>query len=607
MLPQGGSLPIEIWGRRHRGIVSLLWLHVAGIPVYGLFRDVEPAHAVMEASIVAIATLAATSPKLDRKMRSVAATLGLFSSSAILVHLSSGLIEMHFHFFVMVAVVTLYQDWFPFLLAIGYVVIHHGFVGWLAPGDVYNHPTAINHPWKWALIHATFISAESIALLVAWRLGEEGFEDALTKFPNRTLFTDRVTHALAHSRRHRHSISVAFLDLDGFKTVNDSLGHHSGDQLLVAVAGQLASCLREGDTAARLGGDEFALLLEATDEREATIVAERIKAALREPFELDGHEVSVSASIGISSSGPHTEGVGELMRNADAAMYVAKSKGKGRYECFSPSMHLDAVSRLQVEAELKRAIKGQELTLRYQPIIDLHTGEISTVEALVRWEHPVRGLVPPIDFIPLAEATGLIGDIGARVLRNACQQARVWQRQFPNKPALQVAVNLCATQLEDPSLAEDIATLLQQCGLPSKTLILEITESVLMHDTDHTNAKLNELKALGVQLAVDDFGTGYSSLSYLRRFPVDILKIDRSFVSALDKPTEEDLALPRAIVALGRALNLRIIAEGVETQEQLSQLRTMLCDHAQGYCFAKPLLAEEVERLFGKRYAGIEV
>ena len=388
----------------------------------------------MEASIVAGATLAATSPKLNRKMRAVAATLGLFSSSAILVHLSGGLIEMHFHFFVMVAVVSLYQDWLPFLLGIGYVMIHHGFIGWLAPADVFNHPAAINQPWKWALIHAMFISAESTALLIAWRLGEEGFEDTLTKLPNSTLLVDRVAHALANSRRHGHNISVAFLDLDDFKTVNDTLGHHSGDQLLAAVAGRLTDCLRDADTAARLGGDEFALLLEATDETEATIVAERIQSSLREPFEIEGHEVSVQASIGISRSGPDTEDAGELMRNADTAMYAAKGKGKARYECFSPSMHRDASKRMQVAAELKRATRDQELALQYQPIVDLHTGEIGAVEALVRWEHPNRGLMLPIDFIPVAEETGLIVDVGAYVLRNACQQARLWQQQFPKDP-----------------------------------------------------------------------------------------------------------------------------------------------------------------------------
>jgi EAL domain-containing protein (putative c-di-GMP-specific phosphodiesterase class I) len=269
-------------------------------------------------------------------------------------------------------------------------------------------------------------------------------------------------------------------------------------------------------------------------------------------------------------------------------------------------MHRDAFNRLQVEAELKRAIKRDEFVLQYQPVIDLHTGEISAMEALVRWEHPNRGLVPPMDFIPVAEETGLIVDMGAYVLRNACQQVKKWQRQFPKDPALKVAVNLSSNQLEVPSLAEEVATLLQRGGLSPNTLILEITESVLMEDTDYTTTKLKELKALGVLLAVDDFGTGYSSLSYLRGFPVDILKIDRSFISSLDDSTEKDLALPRAIVALGRALNLQTIAEGIETSEQLSQLRAMVCDQAQGYYFAKPLWVEEAERLLEKRYMEIK-
>jgi diguanylate cyclase (GGDEF)-like protein len=327
MLPEGGTLLNEIWQRRHRGIVALLWLHVAGIPVYGLLRGLRPEHVLMEASIVAGATLAAiaeTEQEIARRGGYPGAVLLIRHTGALFRRLD----RMHFHFFVMVAVVSLYQDWLPFLLGIGYVVIHHGFIGWLAPADVFNHPAAINQPWKWALIHAMFISAESTALLIAWRLGEEGFEDTLTKLPNSTLFVNRVAHALANSRRHGHNISVAFRALDDFEAVNDTLGHHSGDQLVPAVAGRLADCLREADTAARLGGDEFALLLEATDEREATIVAERVQSSLREPFEIEGHEVSVHASIGISRSDPDTENADELMRNADTAMYAAKDKGK---------------------------------------------------------------------------------------------------------------------------------------------------------------------------------------------------------------------------------------------------------------------------------------
>ena len=604
VLPEGGALPNEIWQRRHRGIVVLLCVHVVAIPIYGFVRDAGLAHAIMEGSVVAAAALIASRSELNRKLRSAAATFGLFSSSAILVHLSGGLIEMHFHFFVMVAVVTLYQDWLPFLLGIGYVLLHHGFMGWLAPQDVYNHPAAINHPWKWASIHALFIAAESAALLVAWHLGEEGFEDPLTKLSNRTLFSDRLNHALSRSRRNGEGVSVAFLDLDGFKDVNDSLGHHAGDELLVAVAHRLSGCLRGADTAARLGGDEFALLLEATDDIGATTVAKRIQAALQEPFQLHGQDVGITASIGIASSRPETEEAGELMRNADAAMYVAKSKGKARYECFAPSMHVAVVNRLQLETELKHAIKNQEFTLQYQPIVELMTGRISSLEALVRWDHPERGLVPPMDFVPAAEETGLIGDLGRYVLQQACHQVRLWQQQFPSDPPLKATVNLSAKQLEDPHLAPDVVATLRDSELPPETLILEITETVLMQDSESAAAKLHELKALGVQLAIDDFGTGYSSLSYLRRFPIDIFKIDRSFVNAMDNSVE-GTALPAAIVALGRSLKLKTIAEGIETPQQLQGLQDISCDYAQGYYFTRPLWPTDLVDLLEKKYMDV--
>ena len=315
--------------------------------------------------------------------------------------------------------------------------------------------------------------------------------------------------------------------------------------------------------------------------------------------------MGASASIGIASSGSDIQQATELMRNADAAMYVAKSKGKARYECFSPSMHLAAVNRLQLENELKRAIKKQEFAVQYQPIVDLRTGRISALEALVRWEHPGRGLVPPLDFIPVAEDTGLVVDIGRHVLRHACHQVRMWQQQFPSDPALKVSVNLSARQLDAASLGSDVARALEDYGLPPETLILEITETVLMQDSDSTIERLRELKALGVQLAIDDFGTGYSSLSYLRRFPIDVFKIDRSFISSMDNSAEGS-ALPRAIVALGHSLNLQTIAEGLETPEQLSELRGMLCDSAQGYIFTKPLWPESIEALLGGGYIDIE-
>ena len=292
------------------------------------------------------------------------------------------------------------------------------------------------------------------------------------------------------------------------------------------------------------------------------------------------------------------------MRNADAAMYVAKSKGKARYECFAPSMHLAVVNRLQLESQLKHAIKNQEFTLQYQPIVELKTGRISSVEALVRWDHPERGLVPPMDFIPAAEETGLIGELGRYVLQQACRQVRMWQQQFPSDPPLTATVNLSAKQLEDPHLAQEVAATTGESELPPETLILEITETVLMRDSESATAKLHDLKALGVQLAIDDFGTGYSSLSYLGRFPIDILKIDRSFVNAMDNSVE-GTALPAAIVALGRSLKLKTTAEGLETRQQLQGLHDISCDYAQGYYFTRPLWPTGLVDLLGKEYMDV--
>jgi diguanylate cyclase len=592
-LPRGGNLPLAIWQRRHRGIVVLLWLHALGIPLFGLGAGAETIHALTEGAVVAVAAVIAGQREWPRGVRSTAAVLGLLSSSGILVHLSGGLIEMHFHFFVMVAVVTLYQDWLPFLLAIGYVVAHHGLMGWLEPTSVYNHPDALAYPWKWAAIHGAFIMAESVALLTSWRLSEEGFQDSLTDLANRALITDRIQHALARGSRLGRTDAVLFMDLDGFKTINDSLGHGVGDELLVAVADRLRTCLRGSDTAARLGGDEFAILLEGTDERGAVFAAERVLDSLQAPFILQGKEVFVTASIGIAANTKGREDADELLRNADAAMYAAKSKGKARCELFAIDMHTTVLRRLELQNELQRAVRNQEFTIQYQPIMELKTGGIAKVEALVRWEHPSRGLVPPMDFIPAAEETGLIVDIGRFVLEQACSQVQQWQVQHQGGRALEVGVNVSARQLQDSALAHDVAAALERSGLDPQNLTLEITESVLMEDVEASIDRLQELKALGVKLAIDDFGTGYSSLSYLQQFPVDVLKIDRTFVKVIDG-AKEDSALVSAIVKLGHTFGLQLVAEGVETAEQLAALTAMSCDRAQGYLFARPLWASEM-------------
>jgi diguanylate cyclase (GGDEF)-like protein/PAS domain S-box-containing protein len=786
--------------------------------------------------------------------------------SAILVHLAGGLIEMHFHYFVMVAVVTLYQDWKPFLIAIGYVVLQHGVAGALAPSAVYNHQAAIDHPWQWAGVHGLFILGMSAAGIASWRLNEsllqaathreerlseaqelallgswdwdlasggltwshelyrlfgfapggftpsreaflsrvhpedrdavdgeirrtlkagipyagdfrvllpegtvrwvhsrgavttrvdgrptvmsgtvqditerkrgeaelretlsllnatldstadgilvvdrggrirsfnqrfvemwrlpelvlasgdveqlrafvldqvrdpeaflaklrelysqpedeshdtvefldgriverysqpqrvdgttvgrvlsfrdvterkrlerelehQAFHDSLTNLANQALFRDRVEHALARAARHDSRLAVLFVDLDNFKTVNDSVGHTAGDELLIAVAERLQGCLRAMDTAARLGGDEFAVLLEdLASANDATGLADRLLDVLHQPFTVAGKELAVGASIGIAFGVPGADS-GQLLRNADIAMYTAKRCGKDRYEIFEPAMHTAVVERLEIEADLRRALGRGELTLQYQPIVALDTDKISGVEALARWRHPERGLVPPSTFIRIAEETGLIHELGRQVLAAACTQARSWQVEHPSDPPLTVSVNLSPRQLQADGLISHVTAALEISGLPASTLVLEITEGAMMHDTDATIRKLQALKALGVRLAVDDFGTGYSSLSYLQRFPIDILKIDRAFVAAIESDDDKS-SLVRAIVSLAKTMQLQAVAEGIETRTQADILTRLGCDLGQGYYLGHPMDPEALEDILHTGFTG---
>jgi diguanylate cyclase (GGDEF)-like protein len=388
---------------------------------------------------------------------------------------------------------------------------------------------------------------------------------------------------------------VLFLDLDDFKTINDSLGHTAGDQLLIAVAERLRACLRPADTAARLGGDEFAVLLEDTpDLSDAIQVAERIIDALRSPFSLQGKEVFIHGSLGIAFSSNGREQASELLRNADVAMYKAKSHGKGRYELFKPSMHAAVLERMELKAELQRAVDHGEFAVHYQPLVYLDDGEVAGVEALVRWQHPQRGLVTPKEFIALAEDTGLIVPLGSWVLEQACIQASEWQRRYPRSVPLTVNVNLSARQVQQQDLLDTVTQALAASNLSADSLVLEITESVLVHDTKATIQKLTDLKRLGVRLAIDDFGTGYSSLSYLKQFPVDMLKIDKHFVDGVGNGSN-DSELARAIINLGEILRLQTVAEGIEAASQRDELRALQCLMGQGFLFAHPLDAEAVE------------
>jgi diguanylate cyclase (GGDEF)-like protein/PAS domain S-box-containing protein len=739
-LPKGRPLSAEVWARRHRMILGLLWLHAAVVWVFGSLTGNGIIHSLLEASILIAAAGLAGWRRRGQRFRAVLASLGLLTASGLLVHLSGGYIELHFHFFVMVAIIALYQDWATFLAAIGYVVLHHGLMGVLAPHGVYNHPAAWANPWLWAAIHGAFILAMSAACLVNWRFNEaevarrlaeqeraeqrlrnsaarfqslvqnatdiitivdaegivryaspshqrvlgldpaaivgeselarvhpddrpwleqvlyelrgtpgadrtfelrvrhrdeswrtlemtvvnlladpsvagivanardvterkvleeqlahQAFHDSLTGLPNRALFMDRLTHGLVRANRSADPLVVLYLDLDHFKVVNDSLGHKSGDQLLVAVGQRLAACLRPGDTIARLGGDEFTILLDGADIDQAVRVAERILDRLSAPIALDGREVVVGASIGIAPKTSPEDRPDDLLRNADIAMYTAKHNGKAHFAIFDAEMQTRAWKRLELESDLRLAVEQGQFRVYYQPIVRLATGEAVEVEALVRWEHPARGLVSPTDFVPLAEETGLILPIGWWVLREACRQARAWHVSLPSTPALTMSVNLSPRMFQHPSMVEDLARILQETDLDPGCLKLEITEGIMMQNGAKAMATLARMRALGVKLAIDDFGTGYSSLAYLQHFPVDVLKIDRSFVARLGQGLE-NRAIVRTIVGLAETLGLSVVGEGVETEEQLASLQELGCDIGQGYYFSRPVPADEAGR-----------
>jgi diguanylate cyclase (GGDEF)-like protein/PAS domain S-box-containing protein len=431
------------------------------------------------------------------------------------------------------------------------------------------------------------------------QLRYQAFHDTLTGLPNRALFMDRLDHALTRGRRDHSALGVLFLDLDDFKSVNDSLGHGAGDELLVGVAARLRRVLRESDTAARMGGDEFAVLLEDVGvDHSLAEVGERVLAALRETFIVQGQKVRISASAGAAVPGRGEQTAEEMLRHADVAMYAAKNQGKDRLVAFRPEIHLATIDRHQLRSEIHTALERDQFTLVYQPLIELAGGAIVGAEALLRWRHPTRGLLAPDSFVSLAEESGVIVPLGRWVLQEACRQAVAWRAGDSRR--LQMNVNLSSRQIEDPGLVGDVAAALEAAGLDAGLLTLEITESVLLRDVETVLARLTELKQLGVQLAIDDFGTGYSSLSYLRRFPVDVLKIDRSFIASVDTGAAEG-ALVRSIVSIAQILGLETVAEGIEGTGQLEMLRGLGVNEGQGYIFARPVEPNAFARLLSGR------
>jgi len=452
----------------------------------------------------------------------------------------------------------------------------------------------------------TFITVTTIAYLLARSLDRvnrqnryRAYYDSLTGLPNRALFLDLLTQALHRFKSDHIPRAVLFMDLDQFKVINDSLGHRAGDELLIIAAQRLQNCLRPRDTAARLGGDEFIVLLDGVGEVEDAVqVAQRITEALGAPINLAGRHIVVSTSVGIAlCEDAHCE-PDDLLRDSDVAMYHAKAEGKARCKVFTADMHAQALRRLELENELRRAIEREELKLYYQPKVQLSTGKIVGMEALVRLDHPTFGLSSPKEFIPLAEEVGLINSLGRWVLGEACAEARRWQEQYPAAPPLVTSVNLSMVQFQGSDLVPEIAEILRQTGLAPSCLELEITERVVMEDVEYAIDVLEQLKKLGIKVALDDFGTGYSSLEALRRFPLDALKIDKVFVDGVSK-SQKDKAVVQLVIDLAHGVGIQAIAEGVETVEQLTQLRAMGCDQAQGYYFWKPLMGEEAAALQG--------
>ncbi len=621
-LPKGEALPLHAWTSRHRWVVVVLAVQAAGIPIFGLLRGFPLVTSLREALLPLILAALAWWPRLGRPVRSSIASLGLMVTSGVIVHLAGGAIEAHFLFFVMVPVVALYENWVPFGLAVGYVLIQHGLLGTLNSSDVYNHHAAQASPWRWAAIHAGLFAASAVGALVNWKLHEtarsvettlsaalahHAHHDALTGLPNRRLFSLRMAQSVQVAQAGGQQPTLLILDLDGFKGVNDTFGHDVGDLLLIETANRLRACLREQDTVARFGGDEFAVLITDADPTRGEHLAQRIVDALNKTFDIEGVTLDIEVSVGIATARTEQD-TDVVIREADAAMYQAKVNRLGLTR-FDPDATQHAADRLSLLGALRRALDSNEIELHYQPKISTATGELVGAEALARWRHPTRGLLGPAIFIPVLEGTNLIHRFTAYVLARALAQARTWHLTGNPVP---VAVNVSTRCLLDPTFPDTVAEALATAGVPGELLCIEITENTVMADPEQAIDVLRRIRAMNVKTAIDDFGTGYSSMAYLKILPIDELKLDRSFVR--DMATDHNNhVLVESLVELGHNLGMEVVAEGVEDSPTLTALRQIGCDVVQGYHLAHPLAPVDFAAFLATatasraRHAGLEL
>ncbi|MDX6199702.1 MAG: hypothetical protein QOJ79_2853 [Actinomycetota bacterium] len=598
--PRGSTLPESQWRVRHRAVTWLLLFHAVVFAVASVAKGLPLTDVLSNVSVPALGAFAASRGSLSRAARSGIGAVSLMLSSAVVVHLMNGSIEGHFHFFVMIPVVALYENWVPFGLAVGVVLVHHGIIGTLAPTAVYDHRGAIEHPWRWAFVHAFFFATACIGAIINWKLHEtarsaeqsltarvrhQANHDALTGLPNRAQLLDHAAALLADPTLRGEPLSVLLVDLDRFKDVNDVLGHASGDVLLSRVGPLMAGAVRGDDLLCRLGGDEFAAILPRCDEATAVAVAKRLLELISVTMDIDGVLLNVEASVGIAVSPHFDEGdIDTLLRHADIAMYTAKRARHG-YQVYEADQDTATRERLNLLGEMRQGILRDEFVLHYQPKLTLADNQLIGVEALARWNHPTRGLIAPGEFIPVAESTGLIVPFTLHVLRKAIEQVARWQA---GGTQLSVAVNLSPRCLAEVDLTDQVLGLLAAYGVAPSLLELEITENTLAHDPERALATLTELHDAGIRISIDDFGTGYSSMSYLKRLPVSELKVDRSFVMGMLSNLDDGI-LVRSVVDLGHNLGLTVVAEGVEDQETLEALAAVGCDVAQGYHLGRPM------------------